>query len=116
MMNLITRLAESLTTLENRVNSGEGTSQRKENLGGQTGHNGVNKFFEMGQIVIDDQRIRLASMQVFGKALNWNKQFMGRFEELVTWGVYETQIKKRFESVFEDPLVELKNLKQTTNV
>nr|GEW83092.1 reverse transcriptase [Tanacetum cinerariifolium] len=42
MMNLVTRLAESVTTLENRVNSGEGTSQRRENLGGQTGHNGGN--------------------------------------------------------------------------
>ncbi|GJS49749.1 disease resistance TIR-NBS-LRR class family protein [Tanacetum coccineum] len=76
----------------------------------------VNKLFEMDQIVDDDQRIRLVSMHVFGKALNWHKHFMKRFEEVVTWGVYETQIKKRFESVFEDPVVELKNLKQTTNV
>ncbi|GKB61811.1 hypothetical protein Tco_0917997, partial [Tanacetum coccineum] len=39
-----------------------------------------------------------------------------KFGEVVTWGVYETHIKKRFESVFEDPMVELKNLKQTTSV
>ncbi|GJS91416.1 hypothetical protein Tco_0774052 [Tanacetum coccineum] len=80
MMNLITRLTEFVIALENRVNSGEGTSQRRENLGDQNdGNNGgsydrltkvefpkfdeedvqrwlykVNKFFEMDQIVNDD--------------------------------------------------------------
>nr|GEX99419.1 retrotransposon-related protein [Tanacetum cinerariifolium] len=76
----------------------------------------VNKFFEMDQIGDDAQKIRLVSMHVFGKALNWHKQFMGKFGEVVTWGVYETHVKKRFESVFEDLVVELKNLKQTISV
>ncbi|GKA81199.1 reverse transcriptase [Tanacetum coccineum] len=132
----------SSTTVESQMTR---TSQRREHLGGQNGQNGgnnggsygrltkvefpkfdgedvqgwlyrVNKFFKMDQIFNDDQRIRLVSMHVFGKALNWHKQFMKRFGEVVNWDVYETQIKKRFEPVFEDPVVELKNLKQTTNV
>ncbi|GJZ40777.1 putative mitochondrial protein [Tanacetum coccineum] len=114
MMNLINRLTETVTALEGRMNSGEGTSHRREQLGGWLYR--VNKFFEMDQIGDDAQKLRLVSMHVFGKALNWHKQFMGKFNEVVTWGFYETQIKKRFESVFEDPMVELKNLKQTTSV
>ncbi|GKA89722.1 retrotransposon-related protein, partial [Tanacetum coccineum] len=55
-------------------------------------------------------------MHVFGKALNWHKHFMSKFREVVTWEVYQIQVKKRFESIFEDLVVELKNLKQTTNV
>ncbi|GJY35392.1 retrotransposon-related protein [Tanacetum coccineum] len=141
-MNQITRLTETVTALEGRINNGEGTSQIREQLGGQNGGNNggtygrltkvefpkfdgedvigwlykVNKFFEMDQIGDDQQRLRLVSMHVFGKALNWHKQFMGKFGEVVTWGVYETHIKKRFEFVFKDPMVKLKNLKQTTNV
>ncbi|GKE30054.1 hypothetical protein Tco_1445438 [Tanacetum coccineum] len=41
---------------------------------------------------------------------------MSKFGEVMTWDVYQTYVKKRFELVFEDPLVELKNLKQTTTV
>ncbi|GKA04503.1 retrotransposon-related protein [Tanacetum coccineum] len=137
MMQLITRLADSLTALENRVNNGEGPSQRRECVGQNRGSYGrltkvefprfegddvqgwlyrVNKFVEMDHIVDDEQKIRLVSMHVFGKALNWHKHFMSKFGEVVTWEVYQIQVKKRFESVFEDPVVELKNLKQTINV
>ncbi|GJS23529.1 hypothetical protein Tco_0452161 [Tanacetum coccineum] len=141
MMNLITRLAKSLTALENRVNSVEGTSQRREPTGQNGGSNGgsygmltkvefpkfdgddvlgwmyiVNKFFEMDHIMDDESRIRLVSMHVFEKALNWHKHFMSRFREVVTWEVYQLQLRKRFESVFEDPVVKLKNLKQITIV
>lgn len=41
---------------------------------------------------------------------------MAKFGEVVTWEVYQIQVKKRFESIFEDLVVALKNLKQTTNV
>ncbi|GJV32484.1 retrotransposon-related protein [Tanacetum coccineum] len=107
MMIVITRLIESVIALENKINHGEGTSQRRENLGWLYR---VNKLFEM------DQEIRLILMHVFDMALNWNKQIMKRFGEIVTWDMYETQVRKRFESLFKDPMVELNNLKQTTNV
>nr|GEX21402.1 phosphate transporter PHO1 homolog 9-like isoform X2 [Tanacetum cinerariifolium] len=64
----------------------------------------------------DAQRIRLVSMHVFDKALNWHKQFIKRFGENVTWERYEAELKARFDSVFKDPMVELKNLTQTTSV
>ena len=41
---------------------------------------------------------------------------MKKFGEVVTWNVYETHVRKRFEFVFEDPVMKLKNLKQTSNV
>ncbi|GJY47147.1 retrovirus-related pol polyprotein from transposon TNT 1-94 [Tanacetum coccineum] len=80
------------------------------------GYTESTSFFEMNQVDDDGQKIRLVSMHVFDKALNWHKQFMKNFGEIVTWEVYDTQVRKRFESVFKDPVVELKNLKHTTNV
>nr|GEW22349.1 reverse transcriptase [Tanacetum cinerariifolium] len=41
---------------------------------------------------------------------------MSKFGAVMTWEVYQTHVKKRFEYVFEDPVVELKNLKQTTTL
>ncbi|GJZ17302.1 reverse transcriptase [Tanacetum coccineum] len=76
----------------------------------------VNKFFEMDHIDVDAQKIRLVSMHTFGKALNWHKHFMAKHGAIMTWDLYQTHIKKRFESVFEDPIVALKNLKLTTTV
>ncbi|GJX36734.1 reverse transcriptase [Tanacetum coccineum] len=70
----------------------------------------------MDHIVENDQKIRLVSMHLFGKALNWHKYFMSKYGEVMTWEVYQTHVQKRFEFVFEDPVVELKNLRQTTSV
>nr|GEV65465.1 hypothetical protein [Tanacetum cinerariifolium] len=130
-----------IVNLEERLNNGEGPSQRRDN----DGHNGantggtygrltkieflkfdgedvlswlyrVNNFFDMDNIVEDEQKIRLVSMHMFGKALSWHQHFMCKFGEVMTWPVYQTHVKKRFESVFEDPIMELKNLKHTTSV
>ncbi|GJV80829.1 putative mitochondrial protein [Tanacetum coccineum] len=60
----------------------------------------------------DAQRIRLVPMHVFDNALNWHKQFIKRFGGNVSWEMYETEVKRRVDSVFEDPTVELKNPKQ----
>nr|GEV50468.1 reverse transcriptase [Tanacetum cinerariifolium] len=144
MMNLINQLSESVRALKNRVINGDGTSQRRK-PGGQIsqngGHNGgsygrltkvefpkfdgddvqswlykVDKFFKIDHIEEDEQKIKLVSMHLFRKVLNWHKHFMSKFGEVVTLEVYQIQVKKRFESVFEVPVVELKNLKQTTSV
>ncbi|GKB67917.1 gypsy/ty3 retroelement polyprotein [Tanacetum coccineum] len=42
--------------------------------------------------------------------------FFKTFGENVPWNVYETEILSRFGEVYDDPLVELKNLKQTGDV
>nr|GEY22863.1 retrotransposable element Tf2 [Tanacetum cinerariifolium] len=55
----------------------------------------VNKFFKMDLIEEDEEKIRLVSMLVFGKALNWHTHFTSRFGEVVTWEVYQIQVKKR---------------------
>ncbi|GJX49659.1 reverse transcriptase [Tanacetum coccineum] len=64
----------------------------------------------------DSHKIILVSMLMFDKALNWHKQFVKRFRENVSWEEYEREIKMRFDLVFEDPMVDLKNLRQTTSV
>lgn len=150
LMNTVTNLSNAIVAIQNRLDNGEESSQRREVLGGPTVGGGqtaqnhgqvgqygrltkiefpkfdgedvigwlyrVNKFFEMDQIVNDFQKITLVSMHMFGKALNWHKQFVKRHGENVAWVEYEAQVKQRFESVFEDPIAQLKNLKQTTNV
>ncbi|GKA03460.1 reverse transcriptase, partial [Tanacetum coccineum] len=85
--------------IKTKLNNGEGTSQQRDN-GGQTGqHRGSN-----GGAYVHLTKIEFP-------------EFEGdEFGEVVTWDVYQTQVKKRFESVFDEPVVALKNLKQTTTV
>ncbi|GJS65334.1 putative mitochondrial protein [Tanacetum coccineum] len=116
----------------NRLTNGEGTSKRG-GLGSPYGRltkfefpkfSGddvqgwlyiVNRFFLLDSI-LDNQKVRLVSMHMFDKALNWHKQFVKKYGENVEWTVYEREVQKRFDSVFKDPMVELKNLKQITTV
>nr|GEU83381.1 retrovirus-related Pol polyprotein from transposon TNT 1-94 [Tanacetum cinerariifolium] len=111
-----------------RMANGEGTSQR----GGQPTYGRltklefpkfigedvqgwlfrVNQFFLIDGIHDDAQKLMLASMHLFGNALNWHKQFLRRSRDNVTWQRYEEGIKERFDHVNEDLMVELKNLVQ----
>ncbi|GKF41328.1 hypothetical protein Tco_0124670, partial [Tanacetum coccineum] len=80
----------------NSLKNKEGTSHRgNNNGGGQYGRltklefskfNGEDQFFKIDHIEDD------------------------------SWDKYEREIKIRFDSVYEDPMMELKNLKQTTTV
>ncbi|GJR52082.1 retrotransposon-related protein [Tanacetum coccineum] len=76
----------------------------------------VHQFFKIDHVEDDSYKIRLVSTHMFDKALNWHKQFVKRFGEQVAWEEYEREIKLRVDSVYEDPMVELKNLRQTTIV
>ncbi|GJZ99715.1 reverse transcriptase [Tanacetum coccineum] len=104
--------ASWVETLEARVNGGEGTSQRSK-TGGQTGQHGGPNGGAYGRLTkfefpkFDGEEV---------ETLNWHKHFMSKFRELVTWEVYQIQVKKRFELVFEDLVVELTILRQTTSV
>ncbi|XP_071735106.1 uncharacterized protein [Rutidosis leptorrhynchoides] len=73
------------------------------------------QFFAVDQIE-DDDKIRIVSIHLQGKALTWNQQFIRLNGENVDWEVYEAAIQKRFGSAIEDPLSELKNLRQTSTV
>ncbi|GJW88275.1 reverse transcriptase [Tanacetum coccineum] len=59
---------------------------------------------------------RLVSVYLYDKALEWHKQFLKIHGENVLWSVYEKEITARFNSVFEDPMVEIKILKHDGEV
>ncbi|GKF44036.1 reverse transcriptase, partial [Tanacetum coccineum] len=75
----------------------------------------VQQFFLIDNVQ-EDQKIRLVSMHLCDKALEWHKQFIKIHGENVLWSEYEKEIIARFNSVFEDPMVEIKNLKQDGEV
>ncbi|GJT33946.1 hypothetical protein Tco_0924365 [Tanacetum coccineum] len=50
------------------------------------------------------------------KALIWHQQFCKRFSEDYPWELYAKEAIWRFDSIFYDPLMELKNLKQDGTV
>ena len=58
----------------------------------------------------------LSSMHVYDKALIWHQQFCKRNGDNCPWDVYEQAVLKRFDTIFDDPLMELKNLKQDGSV
>ncbi|GJT37834.1 reverse transcriptase [Tanacetum coccineum] len=112
-----------------RISGGEGTSNRGGGYGRLTkldfpkfsgdDVNGwlfrVQQFFLIDNVQ-EDQKIRLVSMHLYDKALEWHKQFIKIHGENVLWSEYEKEIIARFNSVFEDPMVEIKNLKQDGEV
>lgn len=55
-------------------------------------------------------------MHLFDKAFNWHLQFIKKYTENAPWDLYEYEIISKFDNVFDDPLVELKNMKQTGSV
>nr|GEW71863.1 reverse transcriptase [Tanacetum cinerariifolium] len=58
---------------------------------------------------------RLLSVHLFYKALMWHRQLLKVHGENVTWPIYRDAIIPRFDTVFDDPMVELKNVKYTSN-
>ncbi|GKD47889.1 putative polyprotein, partial [Tanacetum coccineum] len=53
----------------------------------------------------------MVSIHMYDTALTWHLQFIKSHGETVTWGVFEEAVLKRFGSVNEDPMAELKNLR-----
>ncbi|GKF50475.1 hypothetical protein Tco_0146942, partial [Tanacetum coccineum] len=43
--------------------------------------------------------------------LVWHQQFVRRYGDRCTWEMYEQEVLKRCGAVFEDPMVELKNMR-----
>ncbi|KAI4363877.1 hypothetical protein MLD38_020042 [Melastoma candidum] len=72
------------------------------------------RYFELEQ-TRDDQKVRIASVFMYRKALQWHYTFIknrgGR--DLPSWGEYIDALTARFgKTVFDDPMGALKNLKQ----
>ena len=122
-----------------RMRSGEGTSHG-QNSNGRNG-NGMAQYGRMSKIefprfngddvkswlfrckhffkiddVQEDMKVELAAMHLSDRALVWHQQFLKNYGDGCDWNVYAEQALKRFGNVFEDPMVELKNLKQTSTV
>ncbi|XP_071694493.1 uncharacterized protein [Rutidosis leptorrhynchoides] len=74
-----------------------------------------NQFFFVDGIE-DEEKVKVASIHLFSKALTWHQHFVKIYGEEVDWETYSEAILKRFGSTIEDPMAELKNLKQTTTV
>ncbi|GKB35512.1 zinc finger, CCHC-type containing protein, partial [Tanacetum coccineum] len=91
--------------MNSKLKNGEGTSNNAQNSGS---HNQSGGFFKINGNGERD-KIVLASMHVYAKALIWHQQFCKRFTDECSWELYEKEAIKRFDFVFDDPLMDLKN-------
>ncbi|GKB06131.1 hypothetical protein Tco_0834364 [Tanacetum coccineum] len=105
------------TTEFAKINAGEGTSSQGGNGGNhrppihinntQQHHSPYGKLTRLDFPKFNGKDVKgWLSIGIFFKT----------FGENVPWNVYETEILSRFGEVYDDPLVELKNLKQTGDV
>nr|GEZ13589.1 hypothetical protein [Tanacetum cinerariifolium] len=86
---------------------GEGTSQPKTDA--------CKQFFKVDGVP-DEKRIQLASMYMFDAFLVWYQQYVKKYPDNTLWEHFEVEVVKMFGVFYDDPIVELKNLKQTRSV
>lgn len=71
-----------------------------------------NQFFQLDDIS-DPQKVRLAAIHLEGKALLWHQTYMHRCNHIIpTLSKYTEDITVRFGDLYDDPMAELKALKQ----
>ncbi|CAM8908644.1 unnamed protein product [Rhodiola kirilowii] len=59
-------------------------------------------------------KVRLASLHMEGKALQWHHNYMhSRFDQFPSWPEYIVAVSTRFGRLFDDPLADLVSLKQS---
>ena len=75
----------------------------------------VKQFFDVDNVHAAD-KIKMVSIHLYDRALTWHLQFIKAQGEEVEWAVYEEAVLKRFGSVNEDPMAELKNLRYGTSM
>ncbi|GJX19436.1 putative mitochondrial protein [Tanacetum coccineum] len=73
------------------------------------------QFFKVDGVP-DGRKIQLASMHMFDATLVWYQQYMKKYPDNTLWEHFEVEVVKRFGVLYDDPIVELKNLKQTGSV
>ncbi|PKI67810.1 hypothetical protein CRG98_011783, partial [Punica granatum] len=77
------------------------------------------QFFDVDETP-DDIKLKLVVIHLEGRALQWHQSFMrflGVDGKMVTWGEYVAALVSRFgEMGNDDPMADLKNLKQTGGV
>nr|GEW42237.1 reverse transcriptase [Tanacetum cinerariifolium] len=67
------------------------------------------QFFKVDR-VLDGRKIQLASMHMFDAALVWYQQYMKMYLDNTPWEHFKVEVVKRFRVLYDDPIVELKNL------
>lgn len=70
-----------------------------------------NQYFAVDNIG-NEFKLQLASLHMYEKALSWHLQFVKLRGLNVPWAEYEVEVMKRFGAAYEDPLADMKNLKQ----
>nr|GEU79284.1 hypothetical protein [Tanacetum cinerariifolium] len=73
------------------------------------------QFFKVDGVP-DERKIQLASMHMFDVALVWYQQYVKKYPDNTPWEHFEVEVVTRFGVLYDDPIVELKNLKQTGSV
>ncbi|KAL8148579.1 hypothetical protein AgCh_005810 [Apium graveolens] len=75
-----------------------------------------NQFFQLDEVT-DPQKVRLAVIHLEGKELLWHQTYMQRCNHVIpTWSKYTEDITVRFGYLYDDPMAELKALKQQGTV
>ncbi|KAJ9557386.1 hypothetical protein OSB04_012000 [Centaurea solstitialis] len=76
-----------------------------------------NRFFELDN-TLENMKIRLVSIHLKGRALQWHQGFMSEMEgKTLDWEKYLAELRDQFvEGIVFKPLIELRNLKLTTTV
>ncbi|KAL8089286.1 hypothetical protein AgCh_038908 [Apium graveolens] len=75
-----------------------------------------NRFFQLDEVT-DTQKVRLTVIHLEGKALLWHQTYMQRCNHIIpTWSTYTEDINVRFGDLYEDPMAELKALRQQGSV
>nr|GEW01295.1 hypothetical protein [Tanacetum cinerariifolium] len=73
------------------------------------------QFFKVDGVP-NGRKIQLAFMHMFDVALVWYQQYVKKYHDNTLWEHFEVEVVKRFGVLYDDPIVELKNLKQTGSV
>lgn len=76
------------------------------------------EFFEIA-ITPEESKVGIASIHFYGEASMWHLALKQEDENvmiLCSWRLYKNRIKERFEEVLDDPMAELKELKETEGI
>ncbi|GKF80798.1 hypothetical protein Tco_0239400 [Tanacetum coccineum] len=61
--------------------------------------------------VADGRKVQLASMHMFDASLVWYQQYVKKYPDNTPWEHFKVEVVKRFGVLYDDPIMELKNLK-----
>nr|GFB95755.1 gypsy/Ty3 retroelement polyprotein [Tanacetum cinerariifolium] len=68
------------------------------------------QFFKVDGAV-DGRKVQLASMHMFDATLVWYQQYVKNYPDNTPWKHFEVEVIKQFRVLYDDPIMELKNLK-----